>query len=222
MLAAGALAAGLCAATALPAAAADLPEPTVTTSGSVSTLEFVSHTVEESFVPAGGSPTKEFPKDMPKTGDGVTFTEDLLQKGTKVGSDTGTCTFASTSPLTLSCDVTMTFAKGTLTFKGTLPAEEDAPFTVPIASGTGAYAGARGEIRVSHIDETDDHNVIAYTTSAEGPAPKAPVVPSGGAGTGSGSTAGTDSPWLFAVGGLAVVVGAGALTAGLRSVRRLG
>lgn len=135
------------------------------------TTTFTIHSVETGgqFIPAGGEPT-EFPEDeLPQAGDAFTFTDDLSQDGTLVGTDEGTCTVSDGGD-EITCDVAITFAGGTIRALDTSPFTEDEegePFDVPLVSGTGAYEGIDGTATV--VDNPDESQTITveYTIAGE-------------------------------------------------------
>ena len=100
LLSAAAAAAVLVPAVAAAAGAADLPNPKVTSDGSNSTIVVHAHRTGGTFTPSGGSPTKTFPTAAPQPGDAFTFVDDLLQNGTKVGTDRGRCTIKGSASAT--------------------------------------------------------------------------------------------------------------------------
>jgi hypothetical protein len=163
----------------------------------------------------------------PKPGEKWELADDLNQDGTKVGSDSVRCTVVAAGKL--DCAATETFGNGTMMLQGTVPMGMDPMvFDLPIVSGTGAYDGATGTFHLADVPGTqhvDSNLTFTYTTAAktESAKPTATTsatqvtkVPSGGAETGGGSTAGVEHGWMVGLGALAAAAGAGTLVLGRR------
>jgi hypothetical protein len=198
------------------AAAADPVNPTVTSDDGTYTLVLHSHTVKESFIPKGGTPTSEEPKGEPEPGDAFGFFEELTQHGTVVGHDKGVCTI--TGPKAVACKVAVSFPNGTFAVEGEPEFSEDGsvPAEFRVVGGTGAYAGAKGTALVKDSSDTDSDITVTYTLGGG----QVSEVPTGGAETGDGSTAGTESPWLLGLGAAAAVSGAAVFAGSARRARR--
>jgi len=211
-------------------AAADPAGPKVSTAGSTYTLTVLSHETKSDMGSAG-------PTAMPKPGDKFGFADDLSQGGVKVGSDAVQCTAVSGAKS--SCAATTTFDNGTLVLKGTTPMSmaEEMEFDVPIVSGTGAYDGAAGTMHLATVKGThgaDANLTFIYTTASSlakapsataagtktvakaGSASQVSKVPSGGAESGGGSTAGIEHGWMLGLGAVAAAAGMGTLAFGRR------
>lgn len=78
-------------------------------------------------------------------GNTLTYTDDLLQNGMKVGSDQGVCVLTGPGPLAV-CTVVSLLPKGQLigAISSPVPAPINQKVTAAIVGGTGAYATARG------------------------------------------------------------------------------
>jgi hypothetical protein len=118
--------------------------------------------VSTSFAGAGGF--DEHGNSPPKIGQGFVGTSTFYKwKGTKRGARFGAlnvaCTFmtdpTSDSAKTL-CTAVATFRTGTLTATGLIG--DGASFEIPIVGGTGAYAGAKGYVRVKQIGGENSDN----------------------------------------------------------------
>jgi hypothetical protein len=206
------------------AAAADTPAPKVSTDGATHTLKVVAHQTK---MLTNGAPMTQQSMATPKPGDKWEFADDLNQDGVKVGSDSVQCTVAAADKL--SCVASETFGNGTLVIRGTAPMgmNDNMAFDVPIVSGTGAYDGATGTFHLADVAGTNgvDSNVTFTYTTSSSPAAKSDAakpttqvkkVPSGGAETGGGSTAGMEHGWMLGLGALTAAAGAGTLVLGHR------
>lgn len=207
---------------ALPAAAAG---PTVSTNGDTTTIKVHEQETLDQYIPKAGK-QQDFPAEddfTPQVGDGFLFEGDLSQGGTKVGTDGGLCTATSVNTeqfsLTNSCRVTFTFPEGTLVAEDTITFSEDSDggFDVKLVSGTGAYSGAKGNVHVAEEDCEENCELSAsdltltFTTDGS----QVTQVPTGGAAAGGGATNDdSNALLLFAVAGVAVVGGTGALAGG--------
>jgi hypothetical protein len=197
------------------AAAADPVNPTVTNDGGTYTMVLHSKSTGEMFVPKGGAPTTEEPKGEPGPGDGFQFTEDLSQDGTLVGTDKGTCTITAKEAVT--CKVAVTFPNGTLSVIGSVKfSEEGEASTFQVIGGTGAYAGAKGSASVKDESETESEITLRYTLGGG----QVSQVPVGGAETGGGAPADSQSPWVLGLGAAATAAGAAMLAGSARRARR--
>lgn len=208
------------------AAAAELPDPATTETGNTTVIDVRAKFTGETFTPKGGE-AGDFPDDeefIPAEGDAVNFTEDLLQDGTKVGHDRGTCTVVKVAgtELTTDCTVVVTFAPGTLsvafedTFDVTEEGDEGASFQVDVVGGTGAYEGARGTATVTDVDDEHSDIKVSFTTD------QVAAVPSGGVDAGGRAGSGSDATGPVALGSLAAALGAALLLTAYRTARRTG
>ncbi len=219
VLTTGGVAAALALAAAGPAAAADWPNPKVSTADGKSVIKFLSHTEKETFFPKGGEPLTEESDQAPKAGDAFGFEDVNSQDGTTVGTDSGRCEVltATEESGTGRCVVKVTFADGTITIDGkTIFTEDDSPFTMPITSGTGAYAGAKGEALIANVSDTDSNVTLTYSTTGS----QVSTTPTGGAATGGGIATDSGASSLLALGALGVGAGGLLLAAGRKIGRR--
>lgn len=206
-------------AVAVPAAAAD--GPTVTTDGDTTTIKLMERENEGGqYIPKGGQP-QEFPEDqdfVPNLGDAFTFTSDLLQGGSEVGSNSGTCTILDLETNLHRCVVEFTFANGTFLADGKIAFPDEAlpePFTVSIVSGTGAFAGARGTLTVTEKEESNELRAVFATGGQVSEVPTGGAAAGGGFGDRSG-----DGAALLGLGALAAAGGAGLVLGGRRLALR--
>jgi hypothetical protein len=153
----------------------------------------------------------------PKPGDTFSFTDNLTQGDTLVGTDKGQCSVEADG--TFRCEVTYNFPSGTLVARGGAHSDNFAkriPFEVPLLSGTGAYSGATGTVRVApNADESSDDTLTFSTTGGQ-----VEAVPVGGADTGSGSTSTSDSALLLGIGSALLLAGAAGFGVARRGARR--
>jgi hypothetical protein len=79
--------------------------------------------------------------------DVVVFSNDLYQRGRKIGEDGGTCTVVRVAPggeTTMYCAGNNRFSDGQISVAGF--AAPGAPFTLAITGGTGRYSRAHGQV----------------------------------------------------------------------------
>jgi len=99
-------------------------------------------------------------------GDYFVATENLFRQSTKVGTDHATCTLTRLEPRTgapkrfaAQCLVTLVLPEGQVTAQGVrtgaLSQRQPPRFTLAITGGTGAYATARGQVRIVDLNATD-------------------------------------------------------------------
>jgi hypothetical protein len=157
------------------AGAADLTDPTVTTEDGMQVMHLLGHQTDGRLIPKGGAPTP-VPSMEPRPGDAFSFTEELRQNGTLVGTDTGLCTILPGDRKAARCEVEVTFPKGTVTVAGE-GTEAQKETTYKVTGGTGAYAGASGVVLAKELSETDSDLTFRFTT---------------GGGSGGGPTITTD------------------------------
>lgn len=179
----------------------------MTTQGDTTTIKVFEERTGGGFIPKGGK-LQDFPQDpnfQPAVGDVFTFTSDLLQDQTKVGTDGGRCTHeVKGKPDTNHCVVTLTFPDGTLIVDQTLEFSDSLePIDLPIVSGAGKYSGATGNVQVTPDPKSDgEDSFLAITFTADGGSTQVSQMPSGGASTGGGhpDASTKDGLWLLALG----------------------
>ncbi len=97
-------------------------------------------------------------------GDRFVFTEDLYQRGKRVGTDHGECVLTRLRGTggTFNCNVSAVFAgKGQLTIQGafTFTEDEGGRFVLAITGGTGRFRDAGG---VVVVDETGERSTLTF------------------------------------------------------------
>ncbi|MGH8970932.1 MAG: allene oxide cyclase barrel-like domain-containing protein [Actinomycetes bacterium] len=99
-------------------------------------------------------------------GDQFVFSDWLFRHGEQVGRDGGACTIThvdeTTFAATAQCIGTLELPKGQITVQGLVTfTEEDPPFWVAVTGGTGAYKTAKGQMKITPVDEhTDRYRVV--------------------------------------------------------------
>lgn len=88
-------------------------------------------------------------------GDAVFFAETLLRDGKKMGRTDIHCVFAR---VVSRCGATLSLPGGTVEAIGGIRFAKT--FSVPVVGGTGAYAGARGIVRITELGKTRSRYVI--------------------------------------------------------------
>ncbi len=105
------------------------------------------------------------PPDL-SLGDYFVATEDLFEKGKKVGHDHATCTLTRLEAKTgkpetgaVQCLITFMLSEGQITVQGVrtfaFDAQEPPNFVLAITGGTGAYKTVRGTVHIVDLNETD-------------------------------------------------------------------
>ncbi|MGH8892838.1 MAG: dirigent protein [Actinomycetes bacterium] len=94
-------------------------------------------------------------------GDQFVFSDWLFRGDEQVGRTGGVCTFThvdeATFAATAQCLGTLELPKGQITVQGLVTfTDEEAPFWVAVTGGTGAYKTAKGQMRVTPVDETTE------------------------------------------------------------------
>ena len=121
----------------------------------VEVLHLVSTTVQESPEPTG----------PPAVGDQFAFSDDLFERGRKVGMLGGVGTFVrfdeATESAVVNLVLTAELRRGQLAMQGLVTFSDagDDEFRLAITGGTGAYRTAHGEVFVSPTE--DDDTVLA-------------------------------------------------------------
>jgi hypothetical protein len=83
----------------------------------------------------------------------TTFTDDLFERGARVGSDHVSC--VTTGPGSdLECYATDLLPNGQIQSIGTFDPTSQTSFTVSIVGGTGAYRDAQGVIEITLVSQT--------------------------------------------------------------------
>jgi hypothetical protein len=103
------------------------------------------------------------PKGQINPGDKFQFTEKLLQKGKKIGTDKVVITDEAGNKAL--ADGVFTFKAGTLHAHGTIPfpPPNGKAFKVPIIGGTGAYKGAKGTVTVTQKSQNTSVEVFKFS-----------------------------------------------------------
>jgi hypothetical protein len=101
-------------------------------------------------------------------GNQILTTDDIYRQAGKVGHDATVCQIMADLGQAggrFQCAATVSLPEGQLTVQGlaTLTETGNQPFTLAITGGTGAYRTARGQARVTPVNETERHYTITVT-----------------------------------------------------------
>ena len=91
----------------------------------------------------------------PSLGDEIVFAEKLLQRGNQVGHEGAVCTTVSLVRQEAQCVATYSFGGGQITAQALITLGSTAPYAGAITGGTGKYEGAKGEVNVATVSNTE-------------------------------------------------------------------
>ena len=91
----------------------------------------------------------------PSLGDEIVFAEKLLQGGKQVGHEGAVCTTVSLERQEAQCVATYSFGGGQITAQALITLDSTAPYAGAITGGTGKYEGAKGEVHVATVSNTE-------------------------------------------------------------------
>lgn len=91
----------------------------------------------------------------PSLGDEIVFAEKLLQGGKQVGHEGAVCTTVSLERREAQCVATYSFGGGQITAQALITLGSTAPYAGAITGGTGKYEGAKGEVHVAPVSNTE-------------------------------------------------------------------
>lgn len=94
-------------------------------------------------------------------GDQIVFSSKLLKGAREVGHQGAVCTTVSLARHEAECIATYAFRDGQITGQALVKLGDRTPYAVPVTGGSGRYAGARGEVHVRPVSDTQ--GVLTFT-----------------------------------------------------------
>jgi hypothetical protein len=88
-------------------------------------------------------------------GNEIVFSQNLLQGATQIGHAGAVCTEVSVARQEAQCIATYSFADGQITGQALVILGSTAPYDGSITGGTGKYEGAKGELHVQNVSQTE-------------------------------------------------------------------
>jgi hypothetical protein len=88
-------------------------------------------------------------------GNEIVFSQKLLQGANQIGHAGAVCTEVSVARQEAQCIATYSFAGGQITGQALVILGSTAPYDGSITGGTGKYEGAKGELHVQNVSQTE-------------------------------------------------------------------
>jgi hypothetical protein len=88
-------------------------------------------------------------------GNEIVFSQELLQGANQIGNAGAVCTEVSVARQEAQCIATYSFPGGQITGQALVIFGSTAPYDGSITGGTGIYEGAKGELHVQNVSQTE-------------------------------------------------------------------